>query len=300
MIEFHQPTITDRAWIQPILYAANQPGADYTFNNMYFWSEYYGGVGLAAGFLTQHNRYRGKNVYIYPVGQGDVQAALDAIFHDAHTRGGGLRFRGVTDETRRQLEALYPGEFHFEPYRAAFDYIYDIEVLCELRGKKLQAKRNHCNRFAAEHPDWYTKPLTEQQIPQCLQFLDGWYEDHEMTAPLRVERAAVTRALHSYHKLEMDGLLLFDGERLVGFSMGARMNESYYDVNFEKALAEVDGAYAVINREFSRMIAKRYPDVKFLNREDDMGLEGLRRAKESYQPTVLLEKYNADFVQEDV
>ena len=67
------------------------------------------------------------------------------------------------------------------------------------------------------------------------------------------------------------------------------------DVGFEKAFPDVNGAYAMINREFSRMIAEKYPEVRFLNREDDMGSEGLRRAKESYQPTVLLEKYTADW-----
>ena len=93
----------------------------------------------------------------------------------------------------------------------------------------------------------------------------------------------------------MDGLLLSDGERIIAFSMGSRMNRDYYDVGFEKAFPDVNGAYAMINREFSRMIAEKYPEVQFLNREDDMGSEGLRRAKESYQPTVLLEKYVADW-----
>ncbi len=293
MIEFHEPTLADRAWMQPILYAANCPGADYTFNNMYFWSEYYGDVGLAAGLLTQHKRYRGFDSYIYPVG-GDVRPALEEIFLDAHARGGRLRLRGLTADTRAQLESLYPGRFRFTPYRDAFDYIYTVEELAELRGKKLQAKRNHCNRFCAQYPDWYTQPLGPDNIALCQQLLHAWYGAHPGSEPLRVERQALTRALQSYHALQMQGLLLFDGERLVGFSMGARMNEQYFDVNFEKALTEVDGAYAMINREFSRMIAERLPDVRYLNREDDMGLEGLRKAKESYQPTLLLEKFVAD------
>ena len=73
------------------------------------------------------------------------------------------------------------------------------------------------------------------------------------------------------------------------------MNDQYYDVCFEKAYSAINGAYAIINREFSRMIAGKYPEVRFLNREDDMGEPGLRQAKESYQPTLLLEKYFADW-----
>ena len=111
----------------------------------------------------------------------------------------------------------------------------------------------------------------------------------------RENTAALQRAFDHFDELEMDGLLLSDGERIIAFSMGSRMNRDYYDVGFEKAFPDVNGAYAMINREFSRMIAEKYPEVQFLNREDDMGSEGLRRAKESYQPTVLLEKYVADW-----
>lgn len=87
---------------------------------------------------------------------------------------------------------------------------------------------------------------------------------------LQLEKAALQRAFDHFDELEMDGLLLSDGERIIAFSMGSRMNRDYYDVGFEKAFPDVNGAYAMINREFSRMIAEKYPEVRFLNREDDM------------------------------
>lgn len=96
----------------------------------------------------------------------------------------------------------------------------------------------------------------------------------------------------------MDGLMLIENDEVIAFSMGARMNEKYYDVCFEKAYSAINGAYAMINREFSRWISQKYPELEFLNREDDMGEPGLRKAKESYQPTVLLEKFNADLTEE--
>ena len=91
---------------------------------------------------------------------------------------------------------------------------------------------------------------------------------------------------------------VIENDEVIAFSMGARMNELYYDVCFEKAYSAINGAYAMINREFSRMIAEKYPEVQFLNREDDMGIEGLRRAKESYTPDILLEKYLAEEIPE--
>ena len=116
---------------------------------------------------------------------------------------------------------------------------------------------------------------------------------------LQLEKAALQRAFDHFDELEMDGLLLSDGERIIAFSMGSRMNRDYYDVGFEKAFPDVNGAYAMINREFSRMIAEKYPEVRFLNREDDMGEPGLRKAKESYQPTLLRAKYNATLREEE-
>lgn len=81
---------------------------------------------------------------------------------------------------------------------------------------------------------------------------------------------------------------------MVAFSMGNRIREDTFDVNYEKAVADVNGAYSIVNREFARLLRARYPELRFLNREDDMGIEGLRRAKESYAPDILLEKYLAE------
>ena len=227
-----------------------------------------------------------------------VQVTIRA---DAAERGNPMRLRSLTNETRAELEALYPGKFEFTACRNSYDYIYTVEELSELHGKKLQSKRNHCNRFEDEFPDWFTAPITDENLPQCHEMLRIWYEQHEPAVnaqeldQLQLEKAALQRAFDHFDELEMDGLLLSDGERIIAFSMGSRMNRDYYDVGFEKAFPDVNGAYAMINREFSRMIAEKYPEVRFLNREDDMGSEGLRRAKESYQPTVLLEKYTADW-----
>ena len=298
MLNFHAPSAKDYEWIHPILYRAGLPGADYTFQSMYFWECYYGEVGLAEGFVTQHLTQDGFEIYLYPVGEGDVRPALEAIFADAKERGGKLRLRGVTQDRREELERLYPGKFFFTPYRDSFDYIYTVEELTELHGKKLQAKRNHCNRFEADHPSFTTQRITQENIGLCRQMAAQWYAMHEIGEELRQEQAAIARAFDAFASTHMDGLMLLEEGKVLGFSMGARMNEKYYDVCFEKAYSAINGAYAMINREFSRWISQKYPELEFLNREDDMGEPGLRKAKESYQPTVLLEKFNADLTEE--
>ena len=293
MLNFHKPSVQDYDWIHEILYPADLPGADNTFHNMYFWECYYGEVAQLGGFVTQRLSQGGVSTYLFPAGKGDVRAALEELMQDAKTRGEKFCLRGVTDDKKALLEQLFPGKFTFTAYRDSFDYIYTVEELTELHGKKLQAKRNHCNRFEQDHPNFETRVVTMENIALCRDMVQKWYEVHEWNEQIEQEKTAISRAFDCFDKTNMDGLMLLDGGEVIAFSMGARMNEEYYDVCFEKAYSAINGAYAMINREFSRMIAQKYPDVQFLNREDDMGEPGLRKAKESYQPTLLLEKFNA-------
>ena len=294
MIDFHDVTIRDRGWINEILFAAEKAGADYTFTNMLFWTNYYGQVGRVGDFVTQYLRWEGKDIYLFPAGQGDLCAAIRAILDDCLRRDGVLRFRGVTDDAKAFLEQQFPEQFQFTPYRDSFDYIYTVEELTELRGKKLQSKRNHCHRFESEHPDWHTEVITAENIEKCREMVALWYQNHPENYEIQSEKKAIAKAFDHFAAIGMDGWMLLDGEQVLGFSMGYRMNRTYYDVCFEKAFADVQGAYTMINREFSRHIAEKYPELEFLNREDDMGEPGLRKAKESYQPTLLLEKCTAD------
>ena len=329
MISFHKAEAADRVWAHEILKNCEYPGAEYAFSCMYLWSDYFGELGRVGDHLTQHASWRGREVYLYPAGAGDIKGAIEAIRAEVGDDRVILGLSGGVDSSvvaalcaraigkqltcvfvnhgflrkgePEEVEEVYPGKFEFTACRNSYDYIYTVEELSELHGKKLQSKRNHCNRFEDEFPDWFTAPITDDNLPQCHEMLRVWYETHEPAVnaqeldQLQLEKAALQRAFDHFDELEMDGLLLSDGERIIAFSMGSRMNRDYYDVGFEKAFPDVNGAYAMINREFSRMIAEKYPEVQFLNREDDMGSEGLRRAKESYQPTVLLEKYVADW-----
>ncbi len=298
MLNFHKPSVQDYDWIHEILYPADLPGADNTFHNMYFWECYYGEVAQLDGFVTQRLSQSGVSTYLFPAGSGDVRAALEDLMQDAKSRGEKFCLRGVTDDKKALLEQLFPGKFAFTAYRDSFDYIYTVEELTELHGKKLQAKRNHCNRFEQDHPNFETRVVTMENIGLCREMVKKWYEVHEWSEQIEQEKTAISRAFDCFDKTNMDGLMLLDGGEVIAFSMGARMNAQYYDVCFEKAYSAINGAYAMINREFSRMIAQKYPEVQFLNREDDMGEPGLRKAKESYQPTLLLEKFNAAIQEE--
>lgn len=292
MLNFREITLSDREVIHNTYYHASEHGSEFSFANLFFWGEQkVAFVGDAPVFLSRFGAH-----HSYPVPFFDL-SLIPVLREDAHERGIPFRLFGLTAQEVEALSAAYPEQFRCHPVRDSFDYVYDIERLCELHGKKLQAKRNHCNRFEEAHPDYRVVPLDASLLPRCREFTERWYATHATGGAehdYAGERRAIARAFDCFDALHMEGIAVETGDGMVAFSMGNRIREDTFDVNFEKALADVNGAYPIVNREFARFLRSRYSELRFLNREDDMGIEGLRRAKESYVPDILLEKYLAE------
>ena len=208
----------------------------------------------------------------------------------------------MLEEDRQELENWFPGQFLFRTSRDNFDYVYGIDDLADLRGRKFQKKRNHFNRFQAEHPDYRVAPLDGCNMPAAQCMVDEWYANRLREDPhgdYLLENIAMARAFRSYGPLGMEGLVLEEDGRVLAVTMGSKLAENTFDIHFEKAREDVDGAYTAINCEFARYLRLKYPQIRYLDREDDLGLEGLRKAKLSYNPTVLLEKSWA-YLREDI
>lgn len=296
MLDFKLPTIEDRAWIQEIYECSGYRGAEYTFANLFLWSYFYGKVAKYQGFLCQRLNFRDIHQYLYPAGCGNPKEVLELLWEDSRRHGKPFVVRSLTEGTMATMKRLFPGQFTYEEIRNAWDYLYEIDTLAELAGKKYQAKRNHINRFVENHPQWRTEVITADNLNVCWALAENWYQSHEET---EADRRALEKAFANYDALHFEGIILYAGDEPVAFSMGNRISRDTFGVNFEKALAEVQGAYPLVNREFARCIRQKYPEIRYLNREDDMGLEGLRTAKLSYRPHHMVEKYRA-VVKEDI
>ena len=297
MISFHTPTLEDKPWIDAALKDGGERGCEYTFGNLFAWSDpYQQHVARVEGSLTAHMTGSIGLCYLYPAG-GDERAALLALKEDAAARGERFQLACISQKHIEKLEGWFPGKFRFEPDRDGFDYLYDIERLCTLTGKKLHGKRNHINRFLEEHPDWTFEPITAANLTECMAMDEQWYQEnlgYDGDETLREDGVALRKCMAHYDRMGLEGCLLRAAGRVVAFTMGEQMGDpAVYDVHFEKAFAEVQGAYPMVNREFARWVRQRHPEVRYLNREDDMGVEGLRKAKESYYPDLMVEKYSA-------
>ena len=291
MIEFRKLMPEDRERYEQLHFACGERGCEFTFANLYLWGR------QRIAFLHDHavlfSQFDRRTVYPFPVGGGDKKAVLEAIINDAHERDIPCRLTGLTEENIRLLEELYPGKFFFHCDRDSYDYVYAIDDLAELKGKKYQKKRNHVNRFRTEHPDYRVQPLCDELLEDVKALVDGWYESRlaqDPAADFLMERRAIEKALRDYEKLGLETLVLLDGRQVLAVTMGSFLAENTLDVHFEKAREDVDGAYAAINCEFARYLREKYPQLQFLNREEDMGIPGLRKAKESYLPHHLTEK----------
>ena len=149
------------------------------------------------------------------------------------------------------------------------------------------------NRFAENYSEYKTEPISSANISYAQDFTNEWYEkriEENPEADYMMEKAAIEKAFRHYSDIALDGLIITHGGEILALTMGSAISDDTVDVHFEKARADINGAYTAINYEFARFIREKYDNIKYLNREEDMGIEGLRKAKESYKPHHMIEK----------
>jgi len=291
MLDFRHIVLEDKQRYERFLMADNGRGCEFSFANLYLWGRQK--IADVDGHIVMFSQFDRRSVYPFPLGVGDKKAVLDAIIADSKERGIPCRITGLRAVDSQLIEELYPNMFRFHCDAASFDYVYSIDDLADLQGKKYHRKRNHLKHFYDAYPDYTAVPISDDNIEAVKAMVDGWYEEKIAQNPdgdYHMERAALDSAFKHYEALGMDGLALMGGGEVLAMTMGSRLSNDTVDVHFEKARADVDGAYPAINREFARYIRSKYPEVRFLDREEDMGLEGLRRAKQSYYPHHMVEK----------
>lgn len=290
MIPFQKLDLAQKAAYDRFLMNCGQRGCEYNFSNLYLWGRQKAAfVGDNLVFFSQFNQ---RSVYLFPLCNADPKGVIDAIIHDAHTRGIPCRLTSLIHDDCELLESLYPDRFRFHHDRNGFDYLYNIEDLAALKGKKFQKKRNHLNKFRQLHPNYQLEPITDANTPQVRDLLERWYKtrlEADPTADFHMEQAAIFRALQHREALAMEGLVLMDGQELLAMTLGSFLSGNTFDVQFEKAIDE--SAYVAICSGFAGYLMDKYPQIRLLNREDDLGIEGLRKSKLAYNPVALIEKH---------
>ncbi|MDR1880292.1 MAG: phosphatidylglycerol lysyltransferase domain-containing protein [Tannerellaceae bacterium] len=294
-IHFKSITLDDKEAITSFTLQSPYMNCDFSFANMNSWrflynSEYAVKEGfLLIRFWIDNND---RPVYMCPVGTGDMAKAIGWLEEDSLAHGHPLWILGVTPEGKEALEKAFPGGFRYIPDRDYFDYIYLRDDLINLTGKRYQSKRNHINKFVKQYRYKYM-PITPELVPECLELECKWYRANRTdddAEELSYERRSLTFALKHAGELGLMGGAICVDRQIVAFSFGAPINRNTFGVHVEKANVAYDGVYSMINREFALYLPERYT---YINREEDLGIPGLRQAKQSYYPVILLEKCTA-------
>lgn len=292
LIEFHRVSLEDRDKVFEFRKLNPYCNCDYSFGNLYNWGFYYKTeIAYHKGMMVVRFQYDEgtRSAFLMPIGDGDFSEVLMDMEYTMEQMGGGpLVLMSVIDKGVELLRKTRPENLHIIENRDNADYIYLREKLATLSGKKLQSKRNHVNKFQRLYPDYQYEEINHDNAKECMELEDTWYALSDKTEDIQEERRMVRTALTEFEEIGLSGGCIRVDGKVIAFSLGMPISEHCFGVHIEKADVNYDGAFTVINQEF----AKRIPEsFEVVNREEDLGIEGLRKAKLSYKPHRVMDKH---------
>lgn len=286
-----------REILNPYFDLVDYEACEYCFNTLYMWQHLYKtGYYIGDGFAVIVAEYEGDTFSILPLAKPeDMPRVIKFVVDYFEKENKKIYFRGITKEVVEFLKENYEGKFQYTEERDLFDYIYDGESMRTLKGRKNVKKRNHINFFLKEYEGRYEyRLLDENDFDACLQLVEEWTnnkeENNEVSEEMEEELIGMKKLFANYDilkdRLRIAGI--FIDEKLEAFTMGEYINPNMALIHIEKANPSIRGLYPFINQQF---LVNEFSDAEFVNREEDLGIEGLRKAKLSYHPCRFVEKY---------
>lgn len=290
--DFKKLSIESFEVLKPYLEKVDYEACEYNFTTLYMWENFYNTRYYEGdGFVVLLAQYENEEFSIIPLADKDnMQNAFDAIYECFQRCGKKLHLRAVVKEFAEFLKIKYPNRFEFIEERDYFDYVYSGDNLRTLAGRKYQKKRNHVNSFLKEYDGRYEyRTINDGRgYEECIEFLDAWNSEREYSEELESERQSIKKVFDNNEMLNVKvGAVYIDG-KMQAFSMGDYISEKMAVIHVEKANPDIRGLYPMINKLF---LQNEFSNVELVNREEDLGVEGLRKAKLSYYPVKLVEKY---------
>ncbi|MBQ2432099.1 MAG: DUF2156 domain-containing protein [Peptococcaceae bacterium] len=296
MIEFKNLTLEDKPTIDRYFREVQPRNSECTFTNMFIWRDCYEVQwAIVDGLLIVKPGQMDESWILQPYGdytKCDLRSVFVQLDEYFSSQGMPFIMRAVTESFAQLLETEYPGLFYLEEERDLFDYTYLGEDLRELKGRKYHSKRNHLSNFRKNHPDYVYEPMTEDMVEEVWQYLESWCGQKacsgSLDSGLHCEQKAIREALDHFEVLDYKGAVIRLDGNIVAFTLGEMLNDNTVIIHVEKADGTITGLYGAINQEF---LLHEWPTVQYVNREEDTGAEGLRKAKLSYHPVELIKKY---------
>lgn len=294
MFNFREIELSDKVWIDELLSKSDFMGCEYSFANNVAWRR------LNDSVISRYNDFYlistsdDDNIYLtYPAGEGDILDFIVLFNNFCKNNGRKFVLSSVSSENLEFLKGNFNDKIEeIKSNPDYYDYIYNADDLINLRGKKYHSKRNHISIFKKQ--PWEYKELTHDLFDDCIEFITKSYNhknDPDDFSSI-VEQYAINTFFNNFEYMNLKGGVLYQNNNIVGVTIGEKINSDTLVVHIEKASASVNGAYPTICNEFAK--ANAY-DLKYINREEDLGIEGLRKSKRSYNPCFMLEKHTVIF-----
>ncbi|PAF48904.1 hypothetical protein BKH41_04560 [Helicobacter sp. 12S02232-10] len=296
MIEYKKISLEDKPLFDSYLNKDFFYVSDISFGNLYIWHTAREiSYAIVEGFLVIRTQYLQKSpFYFYPIGSGNRALCIQALIQDSTLRGERLEFHSLESKSVQSLQEYFPQKFSIFPNRDRSDYVYNIKELIELSGRKYHKKKNHLNQFLQTYPNFTYTSIDISNKLRVLQAWEKWFLQiqDEASEGLKNENIGIVNALKNYEFLGLKGGFVSIGDEIIAFSFGEIINQEMVVVHIEKADSKHHGAYQIINQQ---LLLNEFSTYVYANREEDLGIEGLRRAKMSYNPVFLVEKFEAVF-----
>jgi hypothetical protein len=295
MLEFRDIDISDKKWVDSLLAISDFRGCEYSFANNMAWKR-----------LSNSKICRYKNFYIcrsdieqdsftftFPAGKGNYKEIIEILKNYSEKNGFPLKLWNVSPDTENFIRNELG--FNLKTYKTEdlYDYIYLTDELISLKGRKFHQKRNHLKK--SDSYEWEYVPITEKIFDECIVFCTNNYNSKNMNDNHSgiAEQFAINTYFTYFNELGLSGGIIKSDGKIIALSVGERLNSDTFCVHIEKADTSYAGTYPLINNCFTKNEAVT---CKYINREEDMGIEGLRKAKRSYNPVFMVEKNTVEFI----
>lgn len=289
-LEYRKPKIEDYEKISKALSYTKHTSCDYSAANLILWSEVYNTkIAFDGDDLYIKYIFDGETHFAFPFVKKHLKNAIENIKEYAMEKDVEFKLGIVEPEMFEVIEKMYPGMFEICYIRNSADYIYKVSDLENLSGRKYHGKKNHINKFKKTYSNWKYERIDKNNQEECILMVREWadlnniYEDENKNGDIDV----MIKAIEYKDELGLVGGLIRVNEKIAAVTLGEEIDDEMFVVHFEKAFPNIQGAYTMINQQF---VANELMDYKYVNREEDIGIEGLRKAKMSYNPVFMGEK----------
>lgn len=289
-LDFKQITLSDVGALRPYL-RAQYRSCDYSVLGVFMWADRFGYEYKTEDgvlFMRERSRHGGEYDYLLPTGDGSLCDRVRAL---RETVGAGLTMSLVPEDALGELRQEFSFTAVEEPDIA--DYMYKAEDLAYLAGKKYSKKRNLIHQFEKLYPDYTLEPITNENSHRIAECCAHDWSDTGLSELGIYENDHTREVLEDFAAYGCTGYALHVGGEIAAFCIGEVMGDTLI-VHIEKGKREYKGAFQMINCLFAKTELERC-GIQYINREDDVGDEGLRRAKQSYFPEYMLKKFRLEF-----